>query len=618
MGWIQVLYETYEKSREYIGKKDPKGCILLPIAHSTQNAQIEIVIDLNGSFISARRVEKAEAVTIIPVTEDSGTRSSGIAPHPLCDKLCYVAGDYEAYCIKKKAGEFYKAYRKLLEEWVQFGCHKYVKAVYSYIEKGTLIKDLVDEGILIPDENGRLKDGVKIEKVSQTEAFVRFRIQDEAVSGLGEVWKEQAVYDDYIRFYLSRLEEQGLDYITGEWIPCSEKQPSKIRNSGDKAKLISANDSLGFTYRGRFTSREQAICVGYIPSQEAHNALRWLIERQGYRRHGMCVVTWNPEAEEVPDWLSEDPFDTGEEVPLPDMGEDYAGEVNQALRGRYGKIDNPGKEIVVMSLNAATPGRLSIIYYQQMKGSDFLNHLVSWYTTCCWPLSYKKNQALRNRPSTPEPEDLVRAMYGVERNGLLDVDDKLMTDALKRLIPCMIEGKSIPADMVRSAFLNACRPLAFGKYNRRKVMEIACALIRKKDQDRNKNKKGEFDDMSLDRKNHNRDYLYGRLLAVAHKLEYDTFTKEEQEKRETNADRYRSMLVRNPVKIWPMIEERIQPYKKKLELKQQNRYAKEFCEIYDSFEGNDFSDTHSLGEQFLLGYHCQFSELWKPVAEKDK
>lgn len=621
MGWMQILYETYEKSREFIGREDQKGCILLPIAHSTQNAQIEIVLGLNGDFKSARKVEKAEAVTIIPVTEDSGSRGNGIMPHPLCDKLCYVAGDYELYCSKKKAGEFFAAYLNQLEKWVSFGCHEYVQAVYSYITKKTVISDLVGAGILALDENGRIDEGVKIEGISQADGFVRFRIQDEAVMGLGEIWKEPAVYDNYIEFILSGYEEKRLDYITGEPIPCSDKQPSKIRNSGDKSKLISANDNSGFTYRGRFSLKEEAVSVGYVPSQKAHSALRWLIERQGYRKYGMCIVTWNPEDEEVPDWFGDELFemdDTDEKDHLPELGEIYARKVNKSLRGRYGTIDNPAKEIVVMSLDAATPGRLSITYFQQMSGSDFLGHLIYWYSSCCWKLSFKKDMVLRNTPQTPEPEDLVRAMYGVERNGLLKVDDRLMADALKRLLPCMIEGRSLPSDMVRSAFFNACRPEAFGAFNRRKILEIACALIRKKYQDRSPNKKGEFDTMSLDRSNHKRDYLYGRLLAVAHKVEYDTFAAEEKGKRDTNAERYRSMMVKNPTKVWPVIEDKLKPYWKKLHTGSQVEYEKELQEIYDSFEGDDFSKRGRQGERFLIGYHCELSELWKSKNQREE
>lgn len=100
LSWIKKLNETYDYCSELVGaigadQKTP----LLPIAHSTQNAQIEMVIDETGEFLRARVLEKNESSTIIPVTEDSVARSSGIAPHPLCDKLQYVAGDYCRYVV---------------------------------------------------------------------------------------------------------------------------------------------------------------------------------------------------------------------------------------------------------------------------------------------------------------------------------------------------------------------------------------------------------------------------------------------------------------------------------------------------------------------------------------
>lgn len=49
---------------------------------------------------------------------------------------------------------------------------------------------------------------------------------------------------------------------------CTNKHPSKIRNTADKAKLISGNDESGFTYRGRFANKQQAVAVGYFTSQK--------------------------------------------------------------------------------------------------------------------------------------------------------------------------------------------------------------------------------------------------------------------------------------------------------------------------------------------------------------
>ncbi len=621
MGYMQVLNETYEKSRSFIGKRDQKGFVLLPIAHSTQNAQIEVVLGLSGEWKGARKVEKAEAVTIIPVTEDSGSRSSGIAPHPLSDKLCYLAGDYGLYSKRNKSEEFYAAYLKQLEQWVDAGCHDYVKAIYSYVKKGSLIKDLIDTEVLLIDESENLRADVKIEGVVQADAFVRFCIQSAGVNGLGEVWKETALYDDYVNYYVKHFEKMDLDYITGQNMAVSEKHPSKIRNSGDKAKLISSNDSFGFTYRGRFSSKEEAVSVGYIPSQQAHNVLRWLIQRQGYRKYGMCVITWNPEHEEVPDWMREDTFDlayVGQEEFLPDLGENYAKGLNLAVRGRFSQFEDPSKRIVVLSLKGATPGRLSVAYFQQMKGSDFLDNLIYWHTSCCWKMTYKKSGILKNYTMAPEPEDIVRAAYGTERNGLLHVDDEWMEDVLERLIPCMVERKDIPKDIVKAAFQNALRPMAFGNYNRKKIMDIACALIQKDHKDRYKNKKGEHDEMSLDRTRDERSYLYGRLLAVYYKMEYDTFTEEEKGKRETNADRYRSMMVKAPEKAGVILDEKIQPYRKKLSPGKKNFYQKEMQEISNLFDLNKKRTKGKLNEEFLIAYNCQLSELWKCKDTSEK
>lgn len=617
MNWLQILQKTYDKSRTLVGCVDKKGCILLPIAHSTQNAQIEIVINLKGEFISARKVEKAEAVTIIPVTEDSGTRSSDIVAHPLFDKLSYIAGDYPNYFVKKKIDEYFETYINQLKMWVDSGCHEYVKAVYDYVNKKTMVKDLVANGILLLDERGKLDSRTKIEGIAQADAFVRFRIQDEGVPGTGEIWRELAVYDDYIKYYLSQFKTSGLDYITGTNMPCSEKQPSKIRHSGDKAKLISANDSSGFTYRGRFASKEEAVSVGYVPSQEAHNALRWLIERQGYRKYGMSIVTWDPEDKEVPDWINADNSDYVYEgmTLTPDLAESYAEQVKKAIRGRYSEFDNPSEEIVVMGVDAATPGRLSVTYFQHMRGSSFLDAMVHWYSTCYWKMGYIKSEIARNKPITPRPEDIVLAAYGVERNGFLTVDDKLMQDALYRLIPCIIERKKMPLDIIRAAVDNASRPLAFSQYNRRKILEITCALINKKYQDRGRK---EFGSMALDRSCDKRDYLYGRLLAVAHKMEYDTFSEEERGRRETNAERYRSMMIKNPTKIWLIIDEKLSPYKKKLKAGLQIKYQKEMQEIYDTFKLDDYSKKGRLGELFLIGYNCELSELWKSTTTNEE
>ena len=100
LSWTQELYQVYEQQ---CGVSHNDGKVLLPVSHSTANAQIEVTLKQDGSFVSARQLTKEEGLnTIIPVTEDSGGRTSGICAMPLADKLIYLCGDYSKYVDKDK------------------------------------------------------------------------------------------------------------------------------------------------------------------------------------------------------------------------------------------------------------------------------------------------------------------------------------------------------------------------------------------------------------------------------------------------------------------------------------------------------------------------------------
>ena len=76
----------------------------------------------------------------------------------------------------------------------------------------------------------------------------------------------------------------------------------KIRNEGDGAKLISSNDEANFTFRGRFVTKEQAFSIGNETSQKMHNALKWIIRRQGKSFDSLTMVTWESDMKSMPPW----------------------------------------------------------------------------------------------------------------------------------------------------------------------------------------------------------------------------------------------------------------------------------------------------------------------------
>lgn len=605
MSWIQKLYDTYENCSSEVGGVVDEKIPLLPIAHSTQNAQIEVVIDGNGNFLRARALDKSESITIIPVTEDSAARSSGIAPHPLCDKLPYVAGDYADYVEKNKAEEFYIKYIEQLERWAESPfSNKKILAIFNYLTKKSLIADLIRYKILICEEDKQLKKEVKIGGVDQRDCFVRFRVE---IPGDMEsaVWLDKDVYNSYISYYLSLKTDSQLCYVQGKQMPCSEKHPSKIRNAKDKAKLISANDSTGFTYRGRFIDKSLALSVGYETSQKAHNSLRWLIDKQGYRNGEQVIVAWGTKNQKVPNIL-EDTAESlfgEEELVAISTEKEFADRLNKAIAG-YGCDLDTKAEVVILGLDAATTGRLAITYYRELDGFDFLNRIKNWHSTCIWKHSYKKvsdvidergksNLKEINFIGAPSPKDIAIAAYGNK------LSDKLKKATVERLLQCIIDNAKLPYDIVNSTVNRASNPVSMERWEWEKTLSIACALVKKYKFDKFK----EVWQMSLDEGQKDRSYLFGRLLAIAQQIEeYALYTT--GEKRETNAERLMHQFKLHPYKTWGIITDKLRPYIARLGSKGTS-LVELMTRINSSVPYEEFVSQKKLDDSYILGYYCQ-------------
>ncbi|MCI7805179.1 MAG: type I-C CRISPR-associated protein Cas8c/Csd1 [Oscillospiraceae bacterium] len=598
MSWNDELYQIYEYN---CGRKfDENEPVMLPIAHSTANAQIEIVIDENGGFKGARKVDKSEAVTIIPSKARSGT---GANPLPYADKLLYLAGDYGQFFDGKRSDNtsFYTAYINQLKQWYDSEySHKALKALYAYIEKKCLMSDLIKAGVLETDEQtGKLAPNVKIAGIPQEESFVRVVVNTS--DGVNRTWEDKTLYDSFISFNSSLMGENQLCYASGKMAPVTYKHPSKIRNRGDMGKLISANDPRGFTYRGRFADKEEAFAVSYEYSQKVHNALRWLIEKQGEALDSMTVVVWASALQEVPVLKKrfiedDDPvFDEVEES-VPTTAPAYMAMLKKRIFGYRQKLE-PNTKVMIMGLDAATTGRLNISFYSELEGSAYLDNIECWHSHTAWNrYNNKKKTSLINSFSLYE---IIRCAFGNEQGNFIECDKKFMRDNVLRLIPCITEGKSIPSDIVSGLYHKASNPLAYeNDYNHRTVLETACGMIRKQRID---NGKGDIS-MAYDPKLTDRSYLYGCLLAIADKAESEAYTVEERNSRVTNARRYWNAFSQRPYQTWGVIEERLRPYLDKLG-KSQVKYNKWIDDIMSRMSPADYADNRRLDPIYLLGYH---------------
>jgi CRISPR-associated protein Csd1 len=610
--WLAKLLQTYENHAGVVGqferKKNGREYALIPVSHTTQTAHIEVHLSLEGEFLRANVVDKEEASTIIPCTEDSASRTSAPVPYPLFDKLMYVAGDYIRYCDPPK-GTPHEDYMKQLRDWCESPeAHPKVQSVFAYLSKGTLMADLIREKVLWVDERGKLigkwtaamgekPELFKVLAGDQESAFVRFAVE---VPGEPEarLWRDPSVQQAFIRYYNRKLADEDLCFVTGEYLPYADKHASRIRNSGDKAKLISANDKTGFTYRGCFQNSREAAAVGYEVSQKAHNALKWLIERQGsIPVDGKVFVVWGTDQLDLPDPFG-DSFDLYRDDSSAEVGDsthrEFARQIRKALNG-YRYEGTYHSRIVIMALDAATPGRLSIVYYRDMERDPFLNRLQDWHETCCWLHRYRKdeNNRLTSFMGAPATRDIAYAAYGSR------ADSKIVKGLLERMLPCIVDGRPIPRDIVRSVVNRASNPSGMEKWEWEKTLSIACALV-------NKMHQKEGFKVALDERNDDRNYLFGRLLAIADVLERVALGKEE--KRATNAIRYMNAFARYPARTWGIIQSNLQPYQARLGAKA-NKYNRLIDEVGAMLKPEEFTNE-PLNEVYLLGFYSQRHDLY--------
>lgn len=618
MSWTEELYKIYELncSRKF----DDNEPEMLPVSHSTANAQIEVTIDVNGEFRGARAVEKGEAVTVIPATEDSATRANGIYPMPYADKLVYIAGDYGCYAEGKRNdnSDYYSAYMKQLKSWAESEhTHFAVNALLSYLQKSCLMCDLIKSGVLVTDERGKLLPKTKIAGIAQEDSFVRFIVNHS--DGICRTWEDKNFYESFIAFNNSLLGEKQLCYASGTYEPVTYKHPSKIRNSGDKAKIISANDESGFTYRGRFADKEQTVSMSYSYSQKMHNALRWLVMKQGQSLDSLTFVVWASALQEVPDITKkiideDDPF-ADEDDELISTYPHYMRKLKKRIFS-YGEKMQIDTKVMIMGLDAATTGRMNISLYTELMSSDFLRNIEQWHSDTAWNrFNGKKKMRIVNSFSLYE---IAKCALGTEQGAFIDCDKKVMRDTLLRLIPCVTEGREVPADIMHGLYAKASNPLAYdNSYNHNTVLETACGMIRRsRIKQNNIPQEGEYL-MAYDPNNTDRSYLYGCLLAIADKAEGEAYDASERNVRVTNARRYWSSFSQRPYSTWGRIREQLIPYLNKLG-KSQMKYLKRIDEILEKMSFDEFKKDSRLDNTYLLGYSHYTTMMFNEDTAKNK
>jgi len=469
---------------------------------------------------------------------------------------------YFFYCsfIKnndKKKSSHYPAYEQQLQHWnqSQFG-HEKIKAIYKYILKQTTASDLVSAGILSIDLDGQLltkweqntnppplfKVSPKVNgAINQGAALVCWSVEDSDDPN-SDSWEDETLQQSWVD-YCSNLQtaDRSLCYVTGKQAVAARNHPARLRHNGDKAKIISANDSSGYTYRGKFIEKEEACSISLEVTQKAHIALRWLINSQGHRNGEQVLVSWAVSCKPIPEIFSdafaftESDFDELIQSEIPDtntsvdqridFGQSFAVKLNKKMAGYRANLSH-SDNIIILALDSATPGRMAIVFYSEYAPEEFIDNLEAWHLDFSWMHIHQNSRSV----CAPVPNAIMQAAYG---NPISDV---LKKNIQLRILPCISDRQQLPVDLLRLCVNRASNPHALERWEWERNISTTCALYRgfyQRHPDETKRRKYE---MSLETENRSRDYLYGRLLAIAESIESKALSIA-KERRMTTAER---------------------------------------------------------------------------------
>jgi CRISPR-associated protein Csd1 len=272
----------------------------------------------------------------------------------------------------------------------------------------------------------------------------------------------------------------------------------------------------------------------------------------------------------------------------------------------------PAESVIIMAIDSATPGRMGIILYRDFLADEYIKRVARWHSEFAWLQRFSKEIRQPDGKSkrevvwtisAPAPQAILTAVYGDIEKG----NEALKKNFFERLMPCIVDGSPFPIDMLESSIRRASNPSACEPWEWQQTLGVVCALYRGYYTRQPIQKNRRDYSMALELTNTSRDYLYGRLLAVAERIE-EIALKVAGENRTTTAMRLMQRFADRPYGTWRNMELALQPYMQRLQTSRTGflvNSKKELDEILSAFEPASFTSDKALSGEFLLGYHCQ-------------
>lgn len=618
MSLLQALYNSYEyaKDNKMIDKYDSND-IILPLFHDNKKSNgkniVCLKLDKNADLVDAYFLNKSENITF-PVTEDSVARSSGASPHPLVDNGSYL------FDIESKK---YIAYMAQLKDWLDYCSDDFLNIVYKFLSNSKSFLKILNKLYIDYEIKGNLTvsiDNPNSKKDKKTDIdfskiFFTFIIEDyDGIKdmSLSENSKLHELYLEYVNYLNEKntQKEKIICNISGkDDYLCTKHRPLMAT-----ARLISQITANNENFYGRFKSPDETIKIGANTSQEIHLMAKYLLSSEN-------TSVWLGDNTYLVNWFSDDIknesginlnsriYKINKSISSPIGGEKNKEVGESFLKGKI--LFSDDSKFYVGIFDKISNGRAAAKYFKELDVSILKENLKKWQDKYYWyGFNKETNQEILY---TPSPYAITLVSYGVERNGKLSLDNKkVLRSQMQNIISCIIEGKDIGNNIIKS-LENNIKLRSRYRDTWIIVKNTSLAFLRGK---------WGIEDNMLDRENLDRSYLYGRLLALYERVEklcFETKDKSNQDTRITNAEKYWTSFINNPVTMNLRLRDVIKPYEKKLIANENKKriYFKIKNEINevtnliaDNYDYRKEENRKALSSGFIFGYEGQIQDIF--------
>jgi CRISPR-associated protein Csd1 len=621
MSWFQRLYDTYETCEKNKGKYK-----IAPVAHTHKVCNIEVTLNEEAEIVDAQIIDED---TIIPTTDDNNC-------------LWSLATDIKTYQKEKdeKGKELKVTYKKHLKEWAEVdNSNIKLQIINNCIQKNVLIQKLVEKEILWLDSDNKfikkpknkidITDKYKIFQFAkkQEDVFIRWIVGTDINR---QTWKDKRFIDSWINFRKQRLKDEisekinkksktkigdkniinktnkidkDMCYITGKHNTLiAIKHPT----ANGSSKLISSQDDKNFIFNGRFIKQNEVLNIDFDVTNQAHKTLDWLISderKQAYRNYPQIIVAFTVNGK-------------GGNVGQV-FGEDFV----KSIKGYNTSFEQfeENENIVVLEMDAASKGRACITYYREMLSSKYLKNIETWHKKYSWEQFLKiKNDEGKDEykyfigaPSINTIADTYfykKDRYKIEKN-----EQKIKKKIIKDLMPSVLEDRNITEYIEKHFIEKASNPVALNESQWKTILRIACSIYKGNHLYIENKKEEEY--LMSDETCEDRNYLYGRLLAVIDDAERAALWKQNKDNgkakesiRQTNAQRLMRQFSIKPFDTWKVLYEKFNDaYKKRINGTWVEDRIEKIKSKFISVE--KFTDNAKLTGLYLLGYFHELKDI---------